>query len=63
MSRASVPLAGFQVTFNGRFWVTPEVWLSQEGKISESIQFTDGSERHHRGDIRKLAAPLGGHTQ
>ena len=22
MSRASVPLAGFQVTFNGRFWVT-----------------------------------------
>ena len=25
MSRASVPLAGFQVTLIGRFWVTPEV--------------------------------------
>ena len=24
MSRASVPLAGFQVTLIGRFWVTPE---------------------------------------
>jgi hypothetical protein len=38
MSRASVPLAGFQVTFNGRFWVTPEVFYDQQGNFGYANQ-------------------------
>ena len=30
MSRASLSLAGFQVTFIGRFWVTAEAEVAQE---------------------------------
>jgi len=32
MSRTLLPLAGFEVTFNGRFWVTTEVHLITRNK-------------------------------
>ena len=35
MSRASLfSLAGFQVTFNGRFWVTAEAQITRAGDLT-----------------------------
>ena len=39
MSRASVPLAGFQVTFNGRFWMTPEVWYGDALEVEYGLTY------------------------
>ena len=39
MSRASVPLAGFQVTLIGRFWVIPEVSKAAIGTTIRDLFF------------------------
>ena len=39
MSRASVPLAGFQVTLIGRFWVTPEEVIPGVEKHNDKTSF------------------------
>ncbi len=54
MSRASVPLAGFQVTFNGRFWVTPEVLSDRDqplrGVTVTAINLFDYAEKSATSD-------------
>ena len=37
MSRTLLPLAGFEVTLNGRFWVTAEGRLSLLGAAQSSV--------------------------
>jgi len=37
MSRTLLPLAGFEVTFNGRFWVTTEGLVTLPGKPGDDL--------------------------
>ena len=54
------PLAGFQVTINGRFWVTAEVVLNVRGLGSRFVQHvTDFDEFVH--SLKSLRATRVGH--
>ena len=44
MSRTLLPLAGFEVTLNGRFWVTAEAqFLAEAEKAKPEIDPIDGA--------------------
>ena len=60
MSRTLLPLAGFEVTLNGRFWVTAEVLRQlQLSLVSQQHFFILQHEWHRNMNVKPIGADQG----